>query len=249
MKLTVLGAGTFYSQLGRTGSSYLIEFDDQKIVFDMGRGTIRNLLDLEQDLFAIQHVFITHVHADHLLELIPWMIQIAKDIYDERQHEVYYVYGPAGFKKSIFSLYEAYANNTSKLEPVFEFVELTEEQLINKGWKLTTHKCDHIPDKLCLAYRLEANNKVFFYSGDSGYTNNLVVGAKDADLAIIEACIPNIDGHMNATEAGKIATLANVKKLLLTHVDKLYLTDVDNDVKKTYTGWYKIAQDKQEIHF
>jgi ribonuclease BN (tRNA processing enzyme) len=66
--------------------------------------------------------------------------------------------------------------------------------------------------------------KVITYSGDSGYTPLLVDAARDADLFLCEAAWgPSSEGktknmHLSGGEAGRVAREANVKALVLVHI-------------------------------
>lgn len=45
VKITILGSGTCVPFLERSASSILVEIEDKKLVFDMGVGTMRRLLE------------------------------------------------------------------------------------------------------------------------------------------------------------------------------------------------------------
>lgn len=58
------------------------------------------------------------------------------------------------------------------------------------------------------------------YSGDTGFCEELIQAAKNADLLIHECSYPTAlgtDGHTTPLELGLIAQQANVAKLVLTH--------------------------------
>jgi len=72
--------------------------------------------------------------------------------------------------------------------------------------------------------------------GDTRYTENSIELSIDADLLIHEATFADGDEklafeyfHSTTTQAAKIARLANVKRLILTHISSRYQTDVDLD--------------------
>jgi ribonuclease BN (tRNA processing enzyme) len=76
-----------------------------------------------------------------------------------------------------------------------------------------------------LAFRLVlASGRVVAYSGDTGTCPGLIQAAKDADLFICEASAPLGNdamatgyGHLNPRQAGEVAKVCGVKKLVLTH--------------------------------
>ncbi len=78
--------------------------------------------------------------------------------------------------------------------------------------------------------------KKIVYSGDCEYDERLIEFAKDADILIHEATFSEEDktkeySHSSALDAAKIAYLANVKKLILTHISRRYQGNDDEKLK------------------
>lgn len=94
--------------------------------------------------------------------------------------------------------------------------------------------------------------------GDTRYTENSIELSIDADLLIHEATFADGDEklafeyfHSTTTQAAKIARLANVKRLILTHISSRYQTDVDLDnLEKEAQAFFPattLAQDFMEV--
>ena len=96
MKLTVLGSGTAAPRLDRNTPSYLLEIGNKKLLFDSGPGTIRQLLKLKVNLLDIDHIFYSHLHNDHISDLVAI---IWADNYGIFRKKPLNIYGPKGFKK------------------------------------------------------------------------------------------------------------------------------------------------------
>jgi ribonuclease BN (tRNA processing enzyme) len=63
MKIKILGTGGAYSKLS---TAYLLE---KKILIDCGQSIISSLIDNSFNssiLNEIEHLFITHIHSDHI---------------------------------------------------------------------------------------------------------------------------------------------------------------------------------------
>ena len=98
--------------------------------------------------------------------------------------------------------------------------------------KVTAFVEDHRPVEPALGYRFESKGKVIVVSGDTRPNDNLLKFAKNADVLVMEAYLPEhflkVDTpevarklmayHTSAEEAGDVATEAGVKTLVLTHL-------------------------------
>lgn len=65
MKITVLGSGSAFSSLTRFNSAYFVEVGNLRLMIDCGSDALRALQKAKVDVFSIQDIFLTHMHADH----------------------------------------------------------------------------------------------------------------------------------------------------------------------------------------
>ncbi|MGC8594391.1 MAG: MBL fold metallo-hydrolase [Candidatus Kryptoniota bacterium] len=65
MKITVLGSGSAYSDPSRFNSCYLVETQEGCFIIDCGSDALRAFQKYKVDMFRIQKIFLTHMHADH----------------------------------------------------------------------------------------------------------------------------------------------------------------------------------------
>src|SRR2546430_17493565 len=71
MHLTILGASPATQNPGGACSSYLVRHGETTLVLDMGSGAFANLhRHVAPD--AVDAVVISHIHADHMLDLLPY---------------------------------------------------------------------------------------------------------------------------------------------------------------------------------
>lgn len=76
MELTVLGSCGSYVVPDRNSSGYLITSDDTRIWVDAGSGTLHALLRAV-DLWDLDAIWISHLHADHWSDLPPALQRMA----------------------------------------------------------------------------------------------------------------------------------------------------------------------------
>jgi ribonuclease BN (tRNA processing enzyme) len=120
------------------------------------------------------------------------------------------------------------------------------EKRIYEHIKVTSQPINHTPNSL--AYRVEGpSGKSFVYSGDTGFCDEIVDLARGSDLLILECSFPDeeeVEGHLTLSLAGRIASLAQAKRLLLNHFYPDVLTeDIAGECRRTYTGELILGRD------
>ena len=71
MRITVLGKSPSWQDAGGACSGYLIETDETKVLLDCGNGVFGKLRE-RIDYTDLDGVIISHLHADHFLDLVPY---------------------------------------------------------------------------------------------------------------------------------------------------------------------------------
>ncbi|MBA3016694.1 MAG: ribonuclease Z [Proteobacteria bacterium] len=254
LSVTILGSGTCVPSLRRSSCSALIETGGKKLVFDLGPGTMRRLLEVDTKIFDISFIFFSHFHPDHTGELVTFLFATKYPDKEQRQEPITLVAGK-GFSELYNKLKMVYGNWV-ELEPgLMNIIELD-----NKNYdiiKFDDFTIESIPvehSDESLAYRVTSRNGIsVVYSGDTDFSNNLVTLAKEADLLICESALPDelkVKGHLTPSLAGKIATMANVRKLMLTHFyPECDEVDIEKECRKTYSKKLILAEDLMTVKF
>ncbi len=232
----------------RTGStnptSSLLVLNGRKVIIDCGLGVTRGLVDQGMALKEIDLIFVTHLHSDHYLELGPllhtaWTAGLKTPVT---------VIGPEGLEEYWLNFLLAMkADIDLRIEDegrpdirrLISFRVLDDgEVLKDQGLKVLAMRNEHPPLVDTFALRLSNGKHDVVFSGDTAYLPGLADFAKDADLLIHEAMleealsalferIGNTDdrlmkhwlrSHTMAPDAGKIASMAEVKALALNHL-------------------------------
>ncbi len=235
MQLTILGcAGTFPGP-DSPCSSYLIEHDGFRLVVDLGSGALGSL-QRHCDLLEVDAVYITHLHADHCIDLVAYS-------YARRYHPTGVpprlpVYGPAGTSERICASFEE--PPVDGLMDVYDFHVRTAGTLKIGPFTVTAGIVEHPVE--CHGLRIEAAGKVLTYSGDTACSETLVELARDADVFLCEASWPSLPEpppgiHLTGREAGDHAARAGAKRLLLTHLMPFHDPQAMlAEAKETYDG-------------
>src|SRR6059036_123575 len=120
----------------RSPSALLVRRGGDRLLFDCGEGTQRQLLRSSIGLVDLTEIFVTHFHADHYLGL-PGMLKT----FALRQRDVpLTVYGPPGLRE----LYDALRRVFGKLPYPVRLVELRAgEALERDGYKVLAYPVAH----------------------------------------------------------------------------------------------------------
>ncbi len=253
MKLTILGSGTFFPELDRHFSSYLVQTDGLNLVFDFGTGVMDGLLKAGLNYYDIDTIFLTHLHPDHFSELPALLfISLAEPPERKLRKRDLVIYGPKGFAEVYEHLEKAF--HLKKYQPKYKVIikELEDNDVtkINECI-IKNYRVEHSRSLTCLSYRIESENKILAYSGDSNDCEGLRSTCQNSDLAILEATMEKKleEGHLNGELSGKIAQESNVQKLVLSHIHSSVIKSYQ-PVKKAklyFKGEVLLAKDGMEI--
>lgn len=99
MKVTFLGTSGAIPTSQRNPSALVIEREGDRFLFDCAEGTQRQMMRYNSG-FDIHHIFITHLHGDHVLGL-PGLLQTFE--FNEREHPLT-IHAPAGTRHELEQL-------------------------------------------------------------------------------------------------------------------------------------------------
>jgi len=251
--ITVLGSGTGVPSLERSACAVLARIAGQHLLFDIGPGTLHRMLEAGVTIFDIDYLFISHFHPDHTGELVSFLFATKYPDIRHRKTPLVLVGGPGitAFYEQLNDIFRQWIELPGLLE-IIEIDPGTKDRFDFDRFSVTAAPMAHRPESLAYRITTPAGTRVV-YSGDTDYTEHLVRLAGKADLLICESALPDeikIDGHLTPSLAGKIATAAGVKKLLLTHFyPESDRADIEGQCRKTYAGPLLLARDLMKIEF
>lgn len=242
--LTILGSGTCVPSLSRSSCAVFLKIGGKNILIDAGPGTMRRLLEAGISIFDIDFILLSHFHPDHCAEMVPFLFANRYPDMGLRKKKLTLCGGP-GFSEFFNGLNELF-NKWIELPGMLEIRELTPGRYEFKGFELESAAVNHRPESLGFRITSQSGASIV-YSGDTDFSENLVVLSKNADILICESALPDeikVDGHMTPGLAGKTAMAAGVKRLVLTHFyPECETVDIKAQCEKTYTGPLTLAED------
>ena len=219
MRLTVVGCSGSYPGPVSSNSCYLLEAAHQgrtwRVLLDLGSGAL-GALHRYADPLAIDAVLLSHLHADHCLDLTGYYVM--RKYHPSGAQPRIPVWGPDGTADRMARAYDL------PLKPGMteEFDFRVWDGPVQIGpFAVDPVSVDHpVP---AFALRVTADGATLAYSGDTGPCPGLDDVATDVDLLLAEASFmvggDNPDGlHLTGADCGAVASRSGVKRLVLTHV-------------------------------
>lgn len=217
MRLDVLGSSGTYPERGGACSGYLLRHDGFPLWIDAGSGTLAQLQN-HVDIDKVGALFLSHTHADHLVDLYTFFYGLW---FHEAQPRHIPLIVPVGAVAYIGRLLSDEMQQS--FGEVFDIHEFDAGDVTEVGpFRLEFFDSVHSAKNLSL--RAQAQDRVFCYSGDTGPNEHLARAAKEADLFLCEASwqrdtAVTIDPvHCRAHETAEAARDAGARALWLTHV-------------------------------
>lgn len=219
--LTVLGSGTCSVTPQRSMAAYHLQVGEHALLLDVGAGAIRRMLEAGIDHRRINEILITHLHIDHIADLVPllWASRYAPG--EAARQLPLRIIGPPGICEWYANL--ARAHGEWMLNLPFRMVV---EEKAQAQWKWRDCRIETLPMYHSVpvnGYRLTRQGRVFVFTGDTGYGENVVRLARKADLLLIECSFPQrddeeMDTHLMPATVGQIASESRARSVLLTHM-------------------------------
>ena len=241
---------------GETASLLVVE--DQKYLVDCGYGTLRALVQAGEGFNDLTNIFLTHLHNDHTSDLAA-LLSHKWTSGRARETDVYGPFGTAALVESAIAFFKADTEirivnegRTVRPETLFHGHDLEvsgvtgvfrDEHAVVKAVE-NTHFPERAKKKMqyrSLSYRFDMADRSIVFSGDTAYSHDLVLLARNADVFVCETIgTPRrqprdqiaketadnkesigrhvVETHSTTDVVGRMAAEANVKEVVLNHL-------------------------------
>jgi len=142
------------------------------------------------------------------------------------------ILGPESLDKRTLQLFKAMYPDAASVPLPFELIFTSlqsDTPHSGNGLKIEPFRVPHLENPPSLGYSLELDGRRIVYSGDSGWTRELALHAKGADLFICECSFYESEApyHLNyPTIVEKLAD-CGARRLILTHIGREVLEKDD----------------------
>lgn len=216
MKLRILGSQGPYPGLNGACSGYIVEDERANILIDCGNGVLSRYQKYHK-LNDLRYIILTHFHSDHVSDMM--VLRYALEI-GMKNNEIK---GPV----NVFCPSEpSNILNELNYNGVFKITLIDNLKEINiGGFEVSFEKMAH--PVLTYAVKIKKQHKIFVFSGDTSYNEQLIPFIKNCDLFLCDGNLLNNENgpHLKASEAANISKKAKCKKLLITHLSPRHTKD------------------------
>lgn len=244
MRLTVIGCSGSYPGPDSPASCYLLEADQDgrtwRILLDLGSGAL-GALHRYVDPLTIDAVLLSHLHADHCLDLTGYYVM--RKYHPSGPQPRIPVWGPVGTADRMARAYDL------PLEPgmTHEFDFRTWDGPVRIG-PFAVEPVPVVHPVPAYGLRVSVDGAVVAYSGDTGPCPALDRVADGVDLFLAEASFLESDEnpedlHLTGADCGAIASRAGVKSLVITHVPPWHDARIAlREASEVYDGPVELAR-------
>jgi ribonuclease BN (tRNA processing enzyme) len=205
---------------GSACSSYLVQTEDAAVLLDLGSGALGKL-QLAIDYARLDAIVISHMHADHFLDLVP--LRYGLKYGEPPRAERIPLWLPPGGCNRLQALRQVIGSDDNRdfFDGAFRVREYDPAEALEFGdLRLSFSQTRHYID--AFAIRADFGGRGVTYSADTAPCDGVVRHARDSAVFLCESTLGLAEeegerGHTSAREAGEMASRARVGRLVLTH--------------------------------
>lgn len=242
MRVTLLGTGCPQATPRRMGPASLVRSDGLTLLVDCGSGVTQRLVEAGSSSAAVDALFLTHMHTDHVIDLY----QLIITSWHQGRTVPHRLFVPRGMKPFVDSLMAlwaeeraqriAYEQRPSTAAFDLEVTEIEAGVIFDeRGVRVSAFLVDHGPVEPAFGLTFEHRGRRTVFSGDTTVCEAVVSAAEGADLLVHEVFVhgamtarPGVRTsagleavaayHTLSSDVGKLAARARPKLLVLNHI-------------------------------
>jgi ribonuclease BN (tRNA processing enzyme) len=223
LDVTVLGAGDAFASRGQFQSGYVIEGVGAVVLLEAGPCLLAALKRCDIAPADIDYVLISHLHGDHFAGLPFLMLEY---LYESPRRRMLTIAGPRRLEQRTRAMFKSmYPHmDTAPIERKIRWVVLEPGRDVRVGpMRVATVRTPHTHPDVSLALRVTLDGKSVAFSGDTGWTDDLVALSAGTDLFLCECTYfesDHLDFHLNYPLIMKNRARFTAKRMLLTHLGR-----------------------------
>lgn len=222
IRVEFLGTGDAFSAGGRLQAALYIRHPMVSVLLDCGATTLAALNRHGLSFEPLDCILISHLHGDHIAGLPFLFLHLCHVEPRTRKLEII---GPEGLGDRSRQLFRAMYPDAAS-EPLPFELEFTGVRPCRRyernGIGFEPFPVPHMEDPPSFGYDMEIDGHRIVYSGDSGWTEELAVRARGADLFVCECSFYESQAPTHLSYPVIVERLAGcgARRLILTHIGR-----------------------------
>lgn len=226
LKVKILGCGDAFASGGRFNTCFYVHNQQNHIIVDCGASAIVSMKKYNVPLPEIEYIILSHLHGDHFGG-IPFFLLDAQ--YNQKRGKSLSICGPEGTEDKVQKLSNLLYPGTDpkKMNFPVHFKEYESEKRMDLGsFSLTAFPVIHSEPSNPHGLRINFQDKVFAFSGDTEWTDKLFSISENADLFICESNFydTKAPNHLDYKTLIKHKNRFSCKKIILNHLGEEMLS-------------------------
>lgn len=241
-EVILLGVGTPVPFMHRFGPATLVKAGNKYLLFDSGRGVTQRLFQEKIPLGKIDHLFLTHLHSDHVVGIPDLLLTGWLNSPFARRKGNFMVTGPEGTADMMKHLEMAYSwdietrikdQGFSRVGVTTKAKDMTAGVVYDQdGIKVTAILVNHgAKIKPAYGFRIDYDGRSVVISGDTKFNKSLAEAAKGVDLFIHAVAAAKkellesskhwgviMDHHTEPEDVGRVFAIAKPKMGAFYHL-------------------------------
>lgn len=244
-RLHIVGSSSAVPRPNRANSAYVVRSAGVTLGLELGSGALAKLLTVV-DLRRLDALVISHMHADHFLDIVPLRYALKYQVHRRLPLPVFL---PPGGRAALSRVVSPFAAAGTFFRGVVELHEYNPaKELELRSARIAFAKTRHYID--AYAMRITLRDGTIAFSSDTAPCRQVSDLACQADIFLCECGLgangreTGRRGHCNAAESATMAKEAGVKHLVLTHYSESERPqELYRHARGVFTGSISVADD------
>ncbi len=229
IEVLFVGTGDAFGSGGRRQTAILLREGKNTILLDCGPTTLLGLREMGIDPREIDTIALSHFHGDHAGG-VPFLL-LDYTFAHERTNDLQII-GPPGVKERVAKIARAMSFETSHTKRPFDvhYREYTVDQPLEvQGFRVTPKPAYHQAHTMPHMLRVDGDRRSVFFTGDTGWHEQLPDRVGDADLLISECVFMDdpFEYHLSYREIAAAQERFRCGSTILTHLGAEVLENLD----------------------
>lgn len=222
VRVHFLGSGDAFSAGGRHQAGYYVQAPNGSFLLDCGATTLAAMKRLGIASAPIDSIFISHLHGDHFVGIPFFLLEYH---YEQRRERPLRIAGPPGTSERVRALFRATYKEFAGQQLPFElqFTELAPGTVASvDGMQIEPFRVPHQNSEISLGLTVRVADRTIVYSGDTGWTEELITRSQGADLFICECSYfeTRQPFHLDYPRLVENRARFGAKRIVLTHLGR-----------------------------